>query len=57
MGDVNSDGVLDSTDALIVLRMSLGIVDPDPIGDVNGDGGVDSQDALLLLRMSLGIIQ
>jgi thiol-disulfide isomerase/thioredoxin len=57
LGDVNSDGVLDSTDALIVLRMSLGIVDPDPIGDVNGDGGVDSQDALLLLRMSLGIIQ
>lgn len=59
IGDVNFDGVVDSVDALMVLRYSLDIEELTPEqlarADVNGDGEVDSVDALTILRISLGI--
>lgn len=58
-GDVNMDGAVDSSDALLVLRCSLGLAELDPealaIADVNGDGEVSASDALLILRLALGL--
>ena len=59
-GDVNGDEMLDATDALLVLRYALGVLDdiPNPAAaDVNGDGAVDAVDALLVLRAALGVIE
>lgn len=58
-GDINHDGSVDSSDALLALRYSMGINDLDEYGltagDVNDDGAVDSTDALLILRYAIGI--
>ncbi|MBO6061360.1 MAG: S8 family serine peptidase, partial [Clostridia bacterium] len=59
-GDVNNDGVVDSLDALLVLRYALGLIDETQLdlsrADVTGDGVVDSSDALMILRMATGLI-
>jgi hypothetical protein len=59
MGDANGDGIVDSSDALLIVRYSS---DPSaiPAGnvancDVNGDGSIDSADALIILRQSMGL--
>lgn len=56
-GDVNGDGVLDSADALIVMRYAMGLQELDEaalaIADMNGDGIVDLADALLITRANL----
>jgi hypothetical protein len=53
LGDVNKDGKVDSTDALIVLSADAAIPTtqfcPMNYGDVNGDGLVNSTDALIIL--------
>ncbi len=58
-GDVNNDGVVDSKDALLVLRANSGLAEITPLmevaGDLNGDGVVDSKDALLILRTNSGL--
>ena len=51
-GDINGDGVIDSDDAVYLLRHTF---NPDayPLsanGDVNGDGAIDSDDSIYLLR-------
>ena len=59
-GDVNEDGVVDSADALLILRASA---DLDmsaekynaALADVNGDGVVDSGDAVAVLRYSVSL--
>ena len=60
LGDVNGSGTVDSVDALLVLRASLGLItlNEDQISraDVNGDGQITSEDALIILRMGLGIV-
>lgn len=58
MGDVNSDGVIDMTDALAVQRyvLLLGDVENPAMADVNRDGRVDMTDALLLQRAALAIM-
>lgn len=59
LGDVNSDGKVDSFDALYVLLYSedSSITLPNngdiSLGDVNGDGQVDRADSVLLARYSL----
>ena len=58
-GDVNHDGVVDSSDALSILRFSVGFATDDDMSliaaDVNEDGSVDSADALIVLRKSLNM--
>lgn len=59
LGDVNGDGAVDSSDALLLLRASMGLAELDEAqlsaGDVNGDGAADTTDALLILRLTLGL--
>lgn len=58
-GDVNNDGVLDTSDVLAVMRYDLEIGDLEnpAAADINGDGVVDMVDALLILRHVMGIEQ
>ncbi len=59
LGDVNNDGVANSTDALIVLKGDVGLDIsshcPMNCGDVNGDGYVNSTDALIVLKYDVGL--
>lgn len=61
LGDVNSDGVIDSTDYSLMKRYLLTIVGINSINgansDINGDGSIDSSDYAMLKRHLLGIIQ
>ncbi|MDQ2085597.1 dockerin type I repeat-containing protein [Herbivorax sp. ANBcel31] len=57
IGDLNGDGVVDSTDATLMQRYILGMLDYDIEGaDINGDGEVDSTDYTLLKRYILELI-
>jgi uncharacterized repeat protein (TIGR02543 family) len=59
LGGVDGDGVVNSTDALIILSADVGINTsqycPMNCGDVNGDGAVNSTDALLILSYDVGM--
>ena len=60
-GDANGDGVVDTVDALLLMRWVMGIEELDeenldPWCDVNGDGVIDFTDALLIARKVMGII-
>ncbi|MBO4501818.1 MAG: hypothetical protein J5760_06195 [Clostridia bacterium] len=55
LGDVNGDGIVNSADAIYLLRYTLFAAEF-PInqsGDVNGDGVTNSADAIYLLRYTL----
>lgn len=58
VGDINGDGRANSSDALIVLRysvgLSTGIKDMSP-GDLNHDGKINTADALIILRICVGL--
>jgi hypothetical protein len=58
-GDVNLDGNVDSSDAMLILRYSLGLglIEDDamPLADMNGDGLINAADALVILRIALGL--
>ena len=58
-GDADGNGIVDTTDALIVLRAALGISgDAEALldaCDMDANGAIDTTDALLILRMALGI--
>ncbi len=49
-GDLDCDGRLTSTDALIALGMSTGSREPEMAGDMNGDCAVTSLDSLMILH-------
>ncbi len=59
LGDVDGDGLANSTDALIILSADVAVATPQfcPMncGDVNGDGGVNSTDALMVLSYDAGM--
>jgi hypothetical protein len=59
LGDVNDDGLVNSTDALIILSADAGLNTaqfcPMNCGDVNGDGLVNSTDALIVLTYDAGL--
>jgi hypothetical protein len=59
-GDINDDKLSNSTDAVLALRFSSGIItlgsDAVARGNVNGDQSLNSTDAVLILRHSSGII-
>lgn len=55
IGDVDGDGELTLSDALLLLRHVVSLVSLDVdmrIIDINGDGIINCTDALLLLRMA-----
>ena len=58
-GDVNCDGKADYSDALLILRASIGLetlTEGDLLfADVTGDGKADYSDALKILRASIGL--
>ena len=59
LGDVNNDNVVDATDALLILRASLGLdtftEEQSFFGDVDEDGMITSNDALEVLRYSISL--
>ena len=59
-GDVDNSGDINSTDALMCMQQSVGMVDFVGDGfdsmDVSGDGKVNSYDALKILKLSVGEI-
>ncbi len=61
LGDVNGDGQVDSTDALLILRNSVDLESFNDaqmvLGDVNFSDKVDSADALAVLRYSVGFTE
>ncbi len=58
-GDIKIDGIVNSSDALEVLKQIVGINDfpteKIEISDVNGDGRLDTLDALAILKMVVGL--
>jgi hypothetical protein len=56
VGDVNKDGKVTSSDALLLLQYSIGQINTidTKIADINGDGNVNSADALIVLRICVG---
>jgi hypothetical protein len=59
LGDVNQDGLVNSTDALIILSADVGLSTwrfcPMNCGDANADGLVNSTDAAIVLTYDVGI--
>lgn len=59
LGDVNLDGLVNSSDALLVLSVDVGLPAaeycPMNYGDVDGDGVVNSTDALIILSYDAGL--
>lgn len=58
-GDVDADGAVTSSDALLTLRHALGLITLSEAqffaADVDGDGAVTSVDTLLILRGAMGL--
>lgn len=56
-GDVNKDGTVNSTDALLILRFAVKLDEteiPLETGDMDNNGAVDSADALIILQYCVG---
>ena len=58
LGDVNNDGIVNASDAIIVLRYTLNVMGLTTsqlaAADCNGDGIVDTADALIIMRYCIG---
>lgn len=60
--DVDGDGLINSSDALLILQYSTGLYDKIPTenqkinADTDGDGEINSSDALTILQISIGQI-
>ncbi|MBQ2110433.1 MAG: redoxin domain-containing protein [Clostridia bacterium] len=57
-GDVDMDGRLTISDAVMVMRYTMGIYYSDGVlmfGDADGNGTIDVADALLIMRAALGL--
>ena len=61
LGDADGDGAVSVSDALIVLRFSMGLIEASALdtaaADMDGSGSVTVADALLILRKAMGIIR
>ena len=60
MGDVNGDGTVDLSDAIMVTYYSLHIAPAsfiEPAADMNGDGDIDLSDAIIIIYKSLGVLE
>ena len=60
VGDVDGDGVVRVSDAVLIMRYALGLIEftPEQIlcGDVDGDGFVKVADAVMVIRIALGLV-
>ncbi|MBR5949791.1 MAG: redoxin family protein [Clostridia bacterium] len=56
-GDINDSGSVELGDAVLALRMALGISEASNVeaGDMNGNGSIDVSDAIIILRMAMGL--
>ncbi len=58
-GDADGDSMITASDALLILRSSVGLDDLTPqqkiLSDIDGDGNIYANDALAVLRNSVGI--
>lgn len=58
-GDANGDGVVNASDALSVIRSSIGLEEIKPsyldLADANGDDEIDNVDAMIILRKTVGM--
>ncbi|MBI5750462.1 MAG: hypothetical protein HZA00_15200, partial [Nitrospinae bacterium] len=54
-GDINKDGIIDISDVMLELRITLQLDPIQPCSDINNDGIVDISDVMLTLRMALGL--
>ena len=55
-GDMDNDGELSISDALVIMRIAMGISDGDEdIADYDGSGTVEVSDALLVMRAAMGL--
>jgi hypothetical protein len=58
-GDVSGDGDIKPNDALLVLKIMAGLMEPTPqqecAADINDDGVINSKDAIIILRKSAGL--
>lgn len=52
-GDLNSDGIVNGTDIVLLTNMILGKTNKTSIGDVNGDGEVNGTDIVKLVNIIL----
>ena len=58
LGDVNSDGEVDLSDAIMVTYYSLHVAPAnfnEAVADMNGDGEIDLSDAIIIIYKSLGV--
>ena len=59
LGDLDSDGIVTASDALIVLRVGVGLrsgqTESYPAGDIDHDYLLSASDALTILRYSIGL--
>ena len=60
VGDVDGDGVVRVSDAVLIMRCALGLIEftPEQIlcGDVDGDGVIKIADAVMVIRIALGLV-
>jgi hypothetical protein len=58
-GDVNGDGEIQSNDAILILSIAVGALEPTDCrmwaADMNDDGGIGSDDAISILRKIVGL--
>nr|QNO41912.1 hypothetical protein MBIDIGPM_00016 [Methanosarcinales archaeon ANME-2c ERB4] len=53
-GDLNGDGKVTATDAVIALQIAVGSSSYDEAADMSGDGRITSLDALMILQAAAG---
>jgi hypothetical protein len=57
-GDVNGDGEVDLTDAILAFQVACGLVPDEPVfdgGDVNGDGNIGLAEAIYIIQVVAGL--
>ncbi|MBR6406982.1 MAG: leucine-rich repeat protein [Clostridia bacterium] len=59
-GDIDGDGKVTTSDALMTLKFAVGIENPsdsqNKLADIDGDGKITTADALIILKMAVGIL-
>lgn len=61
-GDADGSGAVEIGDALLILRICMGLVSQSSLGshgdcDMNGDGSLTLEDSLIILRTAMGLLR